>query len=309
MNTRLNPRTLTLCISSIIAAVSFWYVWRITCSVLLGTDTFPAASWLVAIAGLLPAVPFVLFMRKRPSSDAPLTAGCTLLLLAAAGVIASMMLGTTREGLTGFVLAVLLAPSIPVIMMRPLNVKPRAESRSLLTGSIICAFQNITLMLPVLLMYSLMVHLSLLGAVQSSMKGGSAAFYLSTSFICLCLTAGAWWLKYVLLAFAASSAESLVGSAVSSGLIALGLTFADWRMGLAALWVIPLSPGMLWRKYLYVPYLVPVLGLVSVAMAGAGLYSAEALSGAKFLMFLLAASRMYDPLESAIRTVHEQEAK
>ena len=300
MNIRLNPSTIIAYISSIIAIAAFWYVWRITCSVLLGTDTLPIFSLRAIIAGLVPAVLVMLFVRKRQGSDAPLAAGGILLVLAVAGVIASLVWGIPREGLTGFVLAVVLAPSIPVVMMCP-----PAKSGSLVIGSITCALQNITLMLPVWLMYSLMVHMSLLTAANLTMTGRSATFYLSTSFICLCLTAGASWLKHNL---AASSADALVGSAVSSGLIALGLTIADWRMGIAILWVIPFSLVMLWRKH-YVPYLVPLLGMVSAAMAGARLYSAETLSGAKFLMFLLAASRMYDPLESAIRAVHEQEAE
>ena len=251
----------------------------------------------------------VLFMKRRPVADSPLTAGCILLSLAVAGTIASVILGISREGLMCFVMAVIAVPSVPIVM-RQSSVKPRAGAGNLVIEVLACTLQNIALMLPVWLVYSLMVHMSLLSATGFAMTGRSAVFYLSTGFICLCLVAGASWLKYNA---AVSVAASMIGSALSSGLIALGLTLADWRMGLAVLWVMPFSFGMLWlcmkRKYLYVPYLVPLLGLVSAALTGAALYSAETLSGAKFLMYLLAASRMYDPLESAIRTVHEQEAK
>ncbi len=160
----------------------------------------------------------------------------------------------------------------------------------------------------------------------------------------------------------------LFGSIVSTTLVALSLLFYDWRMALAALWVIPVSFGIILlsaqaqerlnqkqmdakmdladgiqecletvrdlksnnaeeaylqgldRKikaverravigefgmaaFVVSAQLVLKLGIATVALVGTTLLTAGSLDVLIFFLFLLAASRLYDPLQAALQNL------
>ncbi len=156
-------------------------------------------------------------------------------------------------------------------------------AKDLIKGCIACAFQNISFMFPVGLLYCL---------IRDSMYDGSIAekgrFYSIGCVICVGLILLTTWFQYNATYFATyresgirriSLAEKLrkiplsyfgkkdladltstimadctfleqafshfipelVGSMISTVLIAIGLFFFDWKMALAALWVLPVS--------------------------------------------------------------------
>ena len=157
----------------------------------------------------------------------------------------------------------------------------------------------------------------------------------------------------------------LIGSMVSTVLISAGMFFFDWRMSLAAVWVVPVAIGVVYfsskvqlrynrrqneakvdladciqegleafqdirandaeRKYLDTLYpkidlaerraieaeigvayfvvsgqMILKLGIATVALTGASLLLSGSLNLATFFMFLLVASRLYDPMAGAL---------
>ncbi len=163
-------------------------------------------------------------------------------------------------------------------------------------------------------------------------------------------------------------AAPLIGSIISTSIVALSLLLINWRMALAALWVLPVAFGIVAfsakvqqkfsrsslsarisceegvQEFLecskdlrsnnfmnaYVDgltgkiktlekrsmsselgtaifvvsaYLILKLGLASVALTGAILYADKSLKLTEFLLFILAASRLYDPLEISLQNL------
>jgi len=157
----------------------------------------------------------------------------------------------------------------------------------------------------------------------------------------------------------------LIGSMISTTLIGASLFFFDWRMALAAVWVVPIAIGIVFfsskvqarynrrqndakvalaeciqegleafqdirandaeRKYIDTLFpkvdlverraieaeigvayfvvsgqMILKLGIATVALAGASLLVGGSLSLATFFMFLLVASRLYDPMAGAL---------
>ena len=285
----------------------------------------------------------------------------------------------------------------------------------LLVGSLCCALQNISLILPVGLVYSLITHFTMLSAVGFTLTDKSAVFYVSTSFVCMFLMLFTSWFQYNTTFFATyresglrrvtlaerlrkiplsffahrdladitssimndcallETSQShylapLIGSIISTLFIAAGLFAVNWRMAIAVLWVLPVSFGIVGlsakvqqgfsmrslkarircnegvqeflecsqdlcannftdeyvRKltedvrsaeksamsselgtaiFVVSAYLVLRLGLASCAFTGAVLYSSGRLDASTFLMFLFAASRLYDPLEVSLKNL------
>lgn len=163
-------------------------------------------------------------------------------------------------------------------------------------------------------------------------------------------------------------AAPLIGSIISTSIISLSLLVIDWRMALAALWVLPVAFGIVGLSakvqqkfsrrslsarisceegvqeflecskdlrsnnfmnayvdgltgkvkeferrsmsselgtaiFVVSAYLVLKLGLASVALTGAILFSEGSLKMPEFLLFILAASRLYDPLEVSLQNL------
>ena len=282
-------------------------------------------------------------------------------------------------------------------------------------GSLACALQNLTLMLPVGLIYSFVMYIILLCRSGLNIQNQSAVFYLSTGFVCAFLIFFSSWFQYnstFLSAYRESGVRRvtlaerlrkiplsffmhmdiaditasimndcavletnqshylapLIGSLISTTLIALSLIFIDWRMALAALWVLPVSFAIVGLsakiqhkfsghslsarisceegvqefieaqkdirsnnftgKYLegltdkiklseklcmrselgtavfvVSAYLVLRLGIASTALTGAFLYAHDSLSANIFMFFILAVSRLYDPLEVSLQNL------
>ncbi|MBS4785721.1 MAG: ABC transporter ATP-binding protein [Clostridiales bacterium] len=283
-------------------------------------------------------------------------------------------------------------------------------AKDLVKGCIACMLQNLSLMVPVGLLYLLVCDL-LGGGVSPQRR----MFYLVGCVICLGLIALTTWFQYNA-TYLATYVESgvrrvtlaeklrklplsyfgrkdladltstimadcsfletsfshfvpeLFGSIVSTTLVALSLLFYDWRMALAALWVIPVSFGIILlsaqaqerlnqkqmdakmdladgiqecletvrdlksnnaeeaylqgldRKikaverravigefgmaaFVVSAQLVLKLGIATVALVGTTLLTAGSLDVLIFFLFLLAASRLYDPLQAALQNL------
>lgn len=288
-------------------------------------------------------------------------------------------------------------------------------SFDLAIGSLACALQNLTLMLPVGLIYSFMMYMILIQKTGLNIQAKSATFYLSTSFVCAFLILFSSWFQYnstflsayresgvrrvtlaerlrkILLSFFSHTdiaditasimndcavletnqshyLAPLIGSLISTTIIALSLIFIDWRMALSALWVLPVSfaivgfSSKIQQKFserslsarisceegvqefleaqkdirsnnytseyldgltnkiklsekscmnselgtaIFVvsAYLILKLGIASVALTGSFLYADNSISVQVFVMFILAASRLYDPLEVSLQNL------
>ena len=131
-------------------------------------------------------------------------------------------------------------------------------TRGLVRGVLACAAQNIAFMLPTSLLYAL---------VRDLMAGGAAgrtAFYVCGCVACFALRLPLSFFGKRDLADLTSTIMAdcevlektcshfipgLFGSLISTVLIALGLFLFDWRMALAALWVIPVSAAIVLCSY------------------------------------------------------------
>ena len=281
-------------------------------------------------------------------------------------------------------------------------------AKDLVKGCVACVFFNLSLMLPVGLLYSLVGDL--LGGVSPN-----PVFYVAGIFLCLALIFITTWFQYNATYLATykesgvrriSLAEKLrriplsffgkkdladltttimadstyleqafshyvpelFGAMISSTLVAVSLFFFDWRMALAALWVLPVSflivilsinvQDHLNQKQLdakiacadgiqeclesvrdlksnnaeaeYVKgldgkikavekravisefgtaafvvsaSLILKVGIATVALVGSVLLSNGTLDVLTFFLFLLVASRLYDPLQSALQNL------
>ncbi len=182
-------------------------------------------------------------------------------------------------------------------------------------SSLACAVHNLTLMFPVGLIYSFIMYMLLLCGTGYDIQHHSSVFYLSTGFVCAFLILFSSWLKYSTTHMASYHTAQITGSIISTIFMVIALTFIDWRMSLSASWVLPVSCAStwlsvkvmrseLWRTLFIVSsYLVLRLGIVSVAMTGAFLYAHDSLSANIFIIFLLTASRLYDPLEVSLQNL------
>lgn len=227
-------------------------------------------------------------------------------------------------------------------------------------AGLVCALQNLTLMLPVGLIYSFVMYMILLCRSGHDILNQSAVFYLSTGFVCAFLIMFASWFQYSTAYFAAyretsvrriSIAECLrkipsaffihhdtaliteaimndcavletnqskylvplIGSVISSTVIAISLIFIDWRMALSALWVLPAAfilAGFSLRvqhKFSSIlaasSHLVLRLGIVSAALTGALLYVNDSLGANIFILFIITVSLMYTPLEGSLKNL------
>ena len=229
----------------------------------------------------------------------------------------------------------------------------------LAVAGLACALQNLTLMLPVGLIYSFVMYMILLCRSGHNILNHSAVFYLSTGFVCAFLILFASWFQYgstFLSAYRESAVRRiniaerlrkfpssykhmnnaditasimndcavleknlsqiiapLTGSVISSVLTAISLTFIDWRMSLSVSWVLPVSfalAGLAFRvqqrvSYLFIAssYLVLRLGIISAALTGAFLCVNDSLSANIFILFIIAASVMYNPLENSLQNL------
>ena len=278
----------------------------------------------------------------------------------------------------------------------------------LVKGCILCAIQNFTLMFPVGLIYSFMMYLlsgdNSSGIIYLGLCVLCAVliliatyFQYNATFLATYQESGrrrvslAERLRKIPLSFFShkdladltasimddcaklETSQShfvapLIGSIISTSVIALSLFIVDSRMALAALWVLPVAFGIVGfsarvqegfsrrslsarvsceegvqeflecakdlrsnnytSKYLegltekvklvesramsselgtaifvVSAYLVLKIGIASVALTGAVLYSRGSLSVPVFLLFLLTASRLYDPLEVSLQNL------
>ncbi len=280
----------------------------------------------------------------------------------------------------------------------------------LVKGVLACAFQNISFMLPVSLLYLLVSDL-----MQGGVPAGRAAFYIGGCVVCFAVILLATWLQYnntffttyeesgkrrltlaerlrrlplsyfgkkdladltstimadceVLEKDCSHFVPGLFGSLISTVLIALGLFVFDWRMALAALWVVPVSILIVLLSYkvqdraqtknmaakmacadgiqeyietvrdlkannaeesyltgltakirgvenqaistelttaIFVTSagMVLKLGIASVALAGSVLLLNGSIDVLTLFMFLLVASRLYDPMQGALQNL------
>lgn len=161
-------------------------------------------------------------------------------------------------------------------------------AKDLIKGCIACAFQNISFMFPVGVLYYLVKEL-----MEGGIDASRYAFYIIGCIACLLLIMLTTWVQYNATYFATyvesgvrriSLAEKLrkiplsffgkkdladltstimadctfleqsfshfipelFGAMVSTVLVAVSLFFFDWRMSLAALWVMPVSLAIVW---------------------------------------------------------------
>ncbi len=280
----------------------------------------------------------------------------------------------------------------------------------LIKGVLACAFQNISFMLPVSLLYLLVSDL-----MQGGVPAGRAAFYIGGCVVRFAVILLATWLQYnntffttyeesgkrrltlaerlrrlplsyfgkkdladltstimadceVLEKDCSHFVPGLFGSLISTVLIALGLFVFDWRMALAALWVVPVSILIVLLSYkvqdraqtknmaakmacadgiqeyietvrdlkannaeesyltgltakirgvenqaistelttaIFVTSagMVLKLGIASVALAGSVLLLNGSIDVLTLFMFLLVASRLYDPMQGALQNL------
>ena len=282
-----------------------------------------------------------------------------------------------------------------------------AGARELLVGCAACMLQNVALMLPVGLLYSfIMFMLKPQGEVLFYLAGvvvcvvlilASTYFQYNSTYLATYRESGrrrislaerlrkiplSFFMKKDLAELTASimndcatleTSQShflapLIGSMASTLLIACPLFAVDWRMALAALWVLPVAFGIVGLSakvqhkfsrssltaktdceegiqellecakdlrsnnfmheytdrlsgkikriervsmsaelgtalFVVSAYLVLRLGIASVALVGAVLYTKGTLSAGVFVMFMLAASRLYDPLEVSLQNL------
>ena len=284
----------------------------------------------------------------------------------------------------------------------------RQGAKDLVTGCLACVLQNLSLMLPVSLLYLLVCEL---------LEGGARRLplYLGGCLLCLALIFVMTRFQYTATYFATyvesgvrriTLAEKLrklplsffgkknladltstimadctfleqsfshfipelIGSVISTTLVALSLLFFDWRMALAALWVIPISFLILLLSiraqdhlnqkqmdaklacadgiqecletmrdlksnnaegtylkgleqkiknvekravigefglavFVVSAQLILKLGIATVALTGSVLLVQGAISLPTFFLFLLVASRLYDPLQSTLQNL------
>lgn len=280
----------------------------------------------------------------------------------------------------------------------------------LLKGIIACAFQNISFIIPVSLLYYLVADM-----MDGGVHGERIAFYVVGCVLCFALILITTWFQYnntffttyeesgkrrlnlaerlrklplsffgkrdladltstimadceVLEKTCSHFIPGLFGSLISTVLISIGLFAFDWRMALAALWVVPVSALIVILSYkvqdkvqaknmavkmtcadgiqefietardlkannaendylkglagkikgvekqnikaelttaVFVTSASAVLklGIASVAIVGSALLVCGSLSVLTFFMFLLVASRLYDPLQGALQNL------
>lgn len=285
----------------------------------------------------------------------------------------------------------------------------RQGAKDLVKGCVACFFQNLSLMLPVVLLYYIVSDL------MAGDAGYRKGFYIGGCVICIILILVTTLFQYNSTYFATyiesgvrriNIAEKLrklplsyfgkrdladltstimndsavletafshfipelVGSVASTTIVALGLLAFDWKMALAALWVLPVSFAIvlsssrfqqklgrkqmdakmacadgiqecietvqdlksnnaekqylkgLFKKvdnvekrmvisefgnaaFVVSASLVLKLGIASVALTGAYLLTRGELDVLTFFMFLLVASRLYDPLQGALQNL------
>ena len=107
-----------------------------------------------------------------------------------------------------------------------------------------------------------------------------------------------------------------IGSVIFIAFIALPLLYSDWRMTLAVLWVVPasfmiiiflakyeLSSELVKSILTDLTHLILRLGLGTCALTGAILFSQGKLAMNVFILFVITASRLYDPLEIALNNL------
>ena len=128
----------------------------------------------------------------------------------------------------------------------------------------------------------------------------------------------------------------LAGSIISTVLISISLLAFDWRMALAALWVLPVAFAIVGfsakvqerlnqkamdvkmacavehrsilnefglAAFVVSASLILKLGIATVALAGSVLLIAGSLDVLTFFLFLLVVSRLYDPLQGALQNL------
>ena len=107
------------------------------------------------------------------------------------------------------------------------------------------------------------------------------------------------------------------GSMISTVIIAVCLFIFDWRMALAALWVLPVSLAIVafsgkvqnyftrrqTEAKLAVAGMILKLGIGTVALVGGMLLANNAITVLTFFMYLLVVSRLYDPLSSSLQNL------
>ncbi len=286
----------------------------------------------------------------------------------------------------------------------------RQGAKDLIKGCIACILQNLSLMVPVSLLYILVSDL-----MGGGVPSGHLALYIPGCAACLALILLTTWFQYNATYFATyiesgvrriSLAEKLrrlplsffgkkdladltstimadctfleqsfshfvpelIGSIISTTLVAVSLFVFDWRMALAALWVVPVSFAIVFLSFrvqdrlnqkqmaakiacadgiqecleamrdlksnnaegaylagldkkiravekraivselgtavfVVSASLILKLGIATVALTGAVLLVGGSLDVLTFFLFLLVASRLYDPLQSALQNL------
>lgn len=106
------------------------------------------------------------------------------------------------------------------------------------------------------------------------------------------------------------------GSIIFIAFMAPAMIYINWRMALAVLWVVPvsialiiflaeyeLSSQLLTEILAVSARLILRLGLVTCALTGALLFTQGKLAANVLLLFIITASRLYDPLEIAVNNL------
>ena len=107
-----------------------------------------------------------------------------------------------------------------------------------------------------------------------------------------------------------------IGSIIFIAFMSLAMLYINWRMALAVLWVVPVSMAIniflakndlrseLIKSILTdLTHLILRLGLASSVLTGALLFSQGKLAMNVFILFIITASRIYDPLEIALNNL------
>ena len=223
---------------------------------------------------------------------------------------------------------------------------------NLFLAVIACLFQNFALILPVGLIYSLIMLLSVINIGGFNMSDSRAVFYLGAAFICALLIFASSWFQYNM-TFSASSKESnfrrltllerlrkislsffsdnppkdlaaqimkdcesfenkesrftapFAGALIFIVFMSLPLIYINWRLALAALWVVPVALILARVNEFFAVCACQVLkfGVVSTVFAGALLY--DSLRMSDFILFILTVLRMYEPLINVIALKNE----
>ncbi len=282
-------------------------------------------DWLLALVSIAPLVFGFIAMAVMASRAVkglilPMTVfamavNSSLIFLVISGIFRGLWYGIPRGFIMNFLLAVISAPLISLSLVRSGSVGRNVSSENssqvfseqalvkLYLSSLACAFQDFALMLQTGLAYSFAMFMLSASISGSRFPDNRALFYLGAVLVCAMLLLLSTWFKYTAFALYRDkdvdiALSRLIGSCIFLLFMSLPLLYIDWRMALAALWVLPVTFLISRFKALVsLRHLILRLALPSTALTGALLFSQGKLAANVFLLFIMTVSRLYDPLE------------